>query len=72
MCKKVYKLLQIHDFGRIDIRVTPESRIVILEANPNPDIAYGEDVAEAAAKGGIDYRPLIDRILRAALRRYEA
>lgn len=70
-CKKVYRLLRIHDFGRIDIRVTSENRIVVLEANPNPDIAYGEDVAEAAAKSGIDYRSLVDRILRAAVRRYE-
>ncbi len=71
VCKKVYRLLKIHDFGRIDIRVTPENKIIILEANPNPDLAYGEDVAEAASKGGLEYRVLIDRIVRGALQRYQ-
>ena len=42
---------------------------MILEVNPNPDIAYGEEVAEAAEKAGISYLQLIDRILRLALRR---
>lgn len=71
ICKKVYRVLQIRDYGRIDLRLTPNNRLVILEANPNPDIAYGEEVAEAAEKAGITYKKLIDRIIRLALRRYQ-
>lgn len=70
VCKKVYHLLQIHDYGRIDIRVNEDEKIIILEANPNPDIAYGEDVSEAAGAIGIGYTALIDRIVKYALRRY--
>lgn len=70
-CKRVYRVLQIRDYGRIDLRLTPENKLIILEANPNPDIAYGEDVAEAAEKAGINYEKFIDRILNIALRRYE-
>ncbi|UCE99302.1 MAG: ATP-grasp domain-containing protein [Planctomycetota bacterium] len=70
-CKRVYRVLQIRDYGRIDLRLTPENKLVILEANPNPDIAYGEDVAEAAEKAGISYEELIERILFIALRRYD-
>ncbi len=69
-CKKVYRILHMRDYARIDLRVTPEGRLVILEANPNPDLAYGEEVAEAAEKRGISYEALIDRIIRSALRRY--
>jgi len=69
-CKRVYRLLQIRDYGRIDLRLTPENKLVILEANSNPDIASGEDVAEAAKKVGISYEKLIERILRIALQRY--
>lgn len=69
ICKKVYRLLQIRDYGRIDLRLTPDNELVILEANPNPDIAFGEEVAEAAEKAGIPYENLIDRIVHFALRR---
>ncbi len=68
-CKKVYRLLQIRDYGRIDLRLTTDNELVILEVNPNPDIAYGEEVAEAAEKTGISYENLIDRIVNLALRR---
>ncbi|KPK73869.1 MAG: hypothetical protein AMJ79_14930 [Phycisphaerae bacterium SM23_30] len=71
ICKKVYRVLQLRDYGRIDVRLTPDNKLVVLEANPNPDIAYGDEVAEAAEKFGLSYENLIDRILRNALRRYE-
>lgn len=71
ICKRVYRLLRIRDYGRIDLRLTPENKLVILETNPNPDIAYGEEVAEAAEKAGIAYEQLLERILQLALRRYQ-
>ncbi len=33
---------------RIDLRMDNEGRMYVLEANPNPQIAYGEDFAESA------------------------
>jgi D-alanine-D-alanine ligase len=71
VCKKVYRILQIRDYGRIDLRLTPDGEFVILEANPNPDIAYGEDVAESADRAGISYENLIERIVNLALRRHQ-
>lgn len=71
VCKRAYRALQLLDYGRIDLRLTPENQLVILEANPNPDIAYGEEVAEAADRVGIDYESLIDKIIRLALKRYQ-
>ncbi len=71
VCKKVYRVLQLRDYGRIDLRLTHDNKVVILEANPNPDLAYGEEVAEAAEYSGLAYEELIDRILHLALRRYE-
>jgi D-alanine-D-alanine ligase len=69
VCKKVYKVLQLRDYGRIDIRLTSDKKIFILEANSNPDLAYGEDVADSAEKYGISYENLIKRIGNTALRR---
>jgi D-alanine-D-alanine ligase len=71
ICKKVYRILHIQDYGRIDLRLTNENKVVILEANPNPDLAYGEEVAEAAEKSGLSYEKFIDQILDHALRRYK-
>lgn len=70
VCKRAYRLLQLRDYGRIDLRVTPDGRIYVLEVNPNPDIAYGEEVAEAAERAGLSYPQLLQSILRMAMRRY--
>jgi len=71
VCKKVFRVLQLRDYGRIDLRLTHDNKVIILEANPNPDLAYGEEVAEAAEHSGLTYEELIDRILHIALRRYK-
>jgi len=70
VCKKVYRLLHLQDYGRIDVRLAPDDRLVVLEANPNPGLAYGEEVAESAEKAGIEYEQFIDRIIRTAIRRF--
>ena len=43
-------------------------RIYVLEANPNPQLARGEDFAESAGRAGIDYGALLQRILNLGLR----
>lgn len=70
VCKKVYRLLHLQDYGRIDVRLTPDDRLVVLEANPNPGLAYGEEVAESADRAGIEYEQFIERIIKIALRRF--
>ncbi len=67
--KQIYRLLHLRDYGRIDLRLTETGEVVFLEANPNPNLAYGEDVAEAAEMAGITYRQVIERIVRMAVRR---
>ena len=63
VAKRVFRALQMHGFGRIDLRLTEEGKLVVVEANPNPEIAQGEDIAEAAAKAGLPYNDLIERIV---------
>ncbi len=63
VAKRVFRALQMRGFGRIDLRLTEEGKLVVVEANPNPEIAQGEDIAEAAAKIGIPYNDLIERIV---------
>ncbi len=68
--KRIYRILQIRDYGRIDLRLTDKGDIVFLEANPNPNLCAGEDLSEAAERAGIDHTELVDRIVRIARKRY--
>ncbi len=68
ICKKVYRVLRIKGYGRIDLRLTLEGRIVILEANPNPGLAEYEEFALSAHKAGLSYDELIQRILNLAFK----
>ena len=55
-------------YARIDLRMDEEGRAYVLEANPNPNLAYGEDFAESAETNGISYERLLERILTLGLR----
>lgn len=66
IARKVYRLLKIRGFGRIDVRLTPQGQVFVIEANPNPSLAQDEDFAQAAAAAGTGYDALIQEILSAA------
>jgi D-alanine-D-alanine ligase len=68
MAKRVYRAVELTGYARVDLRMDTEGRIYVLEANPNPQIAYGEDFAESAHHAGVDYGELLDRILALGLR----
>lgn len=67
--KRLYRLMQLSGYARVDFRLDAEGRPYFLEANPNPEIGYGEEFAEAAEAAGIDYEPLLDRLLAIGLRK---
>lgn len=67
LSKRIYRALFLSGYARLDFRMTPEGKFYLLEANPNPCLAYGEDFAEAVEKGGMDYATLLDTILRNGL-----
>ena len=66
--KRTYKVLQLSGYARIDLRVDPNGGIHVLEANPNPQIAREEDFAQSAAKAGVAYPALLQRILSIGMR----
>jgi D-alanine-D-alanine ligase len=65
--KAAYRALRIRGYGRIDLRITPEGEIVILEANPNPNLDRDDEFAQSAMKSGLRYPAMIQRILTLAL-----
>lgn len=66
--KRVYRILGLSGYARIDLRLDPNETVYVLEANPNPQIAHDEDFAESAGRAGIPYRSLLQRILNIGLR----
>ena len=67
LCLKAYGALRLNGYARMDLRLTPEGEIYFLEVNPNPELARGEDLANAAQHAGISYSELIGRIIELGL-----
>ena len=63
LCKRVYRTLGMSGYARIDLRYEEGGRAYVIEANPNPQLAYGEDFAESAERAGLSYNALIQRIV---------
>jgi D-alanine-D-alanine ligase len=63
-CKRIYHLLTIDGYARIDLRLTAKGEVYFIEANPNPILAADEDFALSAGKAGMGYPQLIERITR--------
>ena len=67
LAKRIYKNLYLSGYARIDFRMDGNEKIYVLEANPNPHLALGEDFADSAAAGGVPYDRLLQRILNFGL-----
>jgi D-alanine-D-alanine ligase len=67
---QAYQSLHLRDYGRIDIRLTPDGTPYVLEVNPNCWLAKKAEFAMAAKKAGRSYEAVIDEITKLALARY--
>jgi D-alanine-D-alanine ligase len=67
VCKRVYSILYLNGYARIDLRLSESGEIFVIEANPNPQIARGEDFADAADAAGLGYGPLLQQIVNLGL-----
>jgi D-alanine-D-alanine ligase len=68
VCKRTYRALGLSGYARIDLRLRNDGEIFVIEANPNPEIAFNEDFADSAKKAGLSYEELIQKILSLGLR----
>lgn len=67
MVKKIYKLLQLEGYARIDLRMRPNGEFVFIEANPNPSIVKTDEFATSAKAAGIEYPDLIAKLIHLSL-----
>ncbi|HWW86326.1 MAG TPA: hypothetical protein VNZ26_22185 [Vicinamibacterales bacterium] len=68
LCKRAYRALELSGYARIDLRLDESGHVWVLEANPNPQIAKGEDFAASAEKTGVSYETMLQRIINLGLR----
>jgi D-alanine-D-alanine ligase len=64
-----YRAVKLRDYGRIDMRLTADGEVYVIEANPNPWLSSKHEFAMAAKKSGRSYTELIKDIVELALER---
>jgi D-alanine-D-alanine ligase len=68
LAKRVYRALGLSGYARVDMRMTVDGQLYVLEANPNPQIAEDEDFADSAKKADYHYKELLQELLNVGLR----
>jgi D-alanine-D-alanine ligase len=66
----VFQALELRDYARIDMRLRPDGRVTVIEANPNPWLASKAEFAMGARKAGRTYNQLIEELIDLAMARY--
>jgi D-alanine-D-alanine ligase len=64
-----FAALDCMDYGRVDLRVSPEGVPYVIDINPNCDLHPGAGFAKAASAAGMDYPTLAARLVEIALER---
>jgi D-alanine-D-alanine ligase len=68
LAKRTYRALELSGYARIDFRMDANGQPYVIEANPNPQLAEQEDFAQSAAKAGVAYPVLLERIMALGVR----
>jgi D-alanine-D-alanine ligase len=65
--RRIYRALSLSGYARIDMRLTAEGSLYVLEANANPNLAETEDFATSALAAGLGYDKVLERLLQFGL-----
>jgi D-alanine-D-alanine ligase len=67
-CRKIFRVLGLRDYARIDFRLTENGTVYFLEGNPNSDLGRGS-FGTSARWGGLAYPELMETLVNFARRR---
>lgn len=63
------RLMGINDYARVDMRLTPQGELYVLEVNPNPDLTEGAGFMRSAHAADYSFADALDLIVRLAFRK---
>ncbi len=66
---RVWDVIGLRDYGRVDFRMDASGRLFVLEANPNPDISAGSGYRRSLDEAGITYRDFVAALVDNAITR---
>jgi D-alanine-D-alanine ligase len=69
--RRIYRIMMLSGYARLDYRMTADGIFYLLEANPNPNIAHNDYFSDSAKQSGLDYGPLLQKIMTLGMS-YEA
>ncbi len=66
---KAFKTMGCRDYARVDMRLSNENELYVLEVNPNPDLTESAGFMRSAETAGLTYEETLEKILELALKR---
>ena len=67
ICKRAHRSLNLKCYTRVDVRVTNEGQIYVIEVNANPNLEREDEFANSADKAGVPFESLVQKIINLAL-----
>ena len=69
MAIKSFNIMGCRDYARIDIRLSKDNKLFVLEVNPNPDLTEGAGFMRSAENSGLSYSQVLKKIVDMAYAR---
>ena len=66
---KAFNIMGCRDYARIDIRLSKDNLLYVLEVNPNPDLTEGAGFLRSTEAAGYSYVQTLEEIIKFALAR---
>jgi D-alanine-D-alanine ligase len=61
--KRIYRVLGLSGYARLDMRLRDDGKVFLIEANPNPQMAHSAEFAHSAQAAGIRFKDLLQKII---------
>jgi len=66
---KAFNVMGCRDYARVDVRLSKDNQLFVLEVNPNPDLTEGAGFMRSADAGGLSYSEVLKRLVNLAYSR---